>query len=275
MLVSINKKMASPNIAICRQEQAHHDLQHQTSTIKVPQKLFDKLDGYLKELPLDVSQLRRKVNDVETQPAARIPPKIFPQFSKLPAELRVSSFPSYFETRERTHLHQLQLKIWELAYSTPRIVGVEFIHEIKNCTLPCLYHGPHLEEQKCTYLMPITPRTALLEVSAEARNVALKKSISLGSWNEMNFTIEQLPFPNIRFHRDHDTLWILDIDGFFNFWDPCMVVAEVRDSVDFRACVQVTNIDISRQQSGSPYTIICSQAGVRTHCNVCRSGSHV
>ena len=266
--------MTSPNIAICRQEQAHYNLQHQTSTIEVPE-VFDKIVGYLKDIPLDVTQLLRKVNDVETQSAAQIPPKMFPQFSKLPAEIRVSSFSSYFETRELTHFHQLQLKIWELAYSTPRIVGVEFIQEIKNCTLPCLYHGPHLEEQKCTYLMPVTPKTALLEVSAEARNVALKKSISLVSWNEMNSTIEQVPFPNIRFHRDHDTLWILDIDGFFNFWGPYMVAAEVRDNVDFRACVQVTNIDISRQQSVSPYTIICSQAGVRTHWNVCRPGSHV
>lgn len=75
--------------------------------------------------------------------------------------------------------------------------------------------------------MPVTPKVSMLEVSTEARSVALQKSISLVPSKN---AIGEQHFPDIRFNLDLDVLWVLNIEGFFGFCDLERMVGKVSAS---------------------------------------------
>jgi len=210
---ALNNEMTGSRAMVLSGDQERCDAQEVSETIQIPRDVFTQLMGCLRSVPQNLRKLLDRVDDLESLPTVQAPTS-FPRFAELPTELRVGIL--LVERLICSLILLYQLRIWKFAYRSPRIVGVECTHETKFCSESCSLYGLHSEEKHHTYMLPVTPKVSMLEVSIEARSVVLKETISL---LRSNSPAHKSSFPNIRFNLDQDILWILDVNHFVCFWN--------------------------------------------------------
>ncbi|KAG9242770.1 hypothetical protein BJ878DRAFT_554610 [Calycina marina] len=111
---------------------------------------------------------------------------------------------------------ELRLKIWEIANSAPRIVGLECVEKMVMRKTSCSEHGEHERMNPGVFAIPATCKSPLLETSTEPREVVLRNSIPLLTRSEKGYLKKMAP-PNVRFNMDRDILWVMDTLGLHRF----------------------------------------------------------